>query len=131
MLAITLAVYVLSFNAAWDIATGLGLLIYLHTDTLKCLADTHLSLWISDEERNNRVLSYAIGLFIIQWGIIRASAAMDPLTKWPDAVATYCVEGVAVAVAVVEGKARQCSGVTVVVLCMGCIGVLIAASMGT
>jgi len=130
MASVTLATCVLALNAAWDLVTGTGLLIYIHTDTLKCLADTHLSLWLYDEERNNKVLSYAVGLFVIQWGLIRALAAMDPLARWPDAVATYCIEGVAVAVAVMEGKTKLFSGMIVVALCLGCMGVLIAASMG-
>jgi hypothetical protein len=128
MASFTLATCILALNAAWDIVTGTGLLIYIHTDTLKCLADTHLSLWLYDEERNNKVLSYAVGLFIIQWGLIRALAAMDPLARWPDAVVTYCIEGVAVAV--MEGKTKLFSGMIVVALCLGCMGVLIAASMG-
>ena len=123
----TLATYLLALNAAWDLVTGAGLLIYVHTDALKCLADTHLGLWISDDEKNNKTLSYTMGLFIIQWGIIRASAATDPLTKWPDAVATYCIEGVAIAVAVMEGKAKPWSGMLVTALCLVCIGVLVAA----
>jgi hypothetical protein len=129
MASVTLATCVLALNAAWDLVTGTGLLIYIHTDTLKCLADTHLSLWLYDEERNNKVLSYAVGLFVIQWGLIRALAAMDPLARWPDAAATYGIEGVAIAVAVAEGKARLCSGVIVMALCLGCIGVLIADSI--
>ena len=106
-----------------------GTLSYVQTGTLRFLANTHLSLWTSDDERHNKVLLYVIGLLIFQFGFIRAAAAMDQSARWSDAIVTYCIEGAAVTVAAIEGKTQACSSMTVLALCLGCVGVLVAANM--
>lgn len=54
---------------------------------------------------------------------------MDQSARWSDAIVTYCIEGAAVTVAAIEGKTQACSSMTVLALCLGCVGVLVAANM--
>jgi hypothetical protein len=125
----TIATYIFALNAIWDAVTGTGLLAFGLTGRFRLLADTHLCLWVSELHKTDSVLSSLSGLFVIQWGIIRALAATDPTTRWPDAASSYCVEGVAVTAAALTGKMHCVQSMMVVTLCLAGAALAVAAGV--
>jgi hypothetical protein len=124
-----LATYLLILNAIWDLVTGLGILVFIYTGHLKQIADTHLGLWILDEDRENKVVSILIAAIIIQWAAVRSFAAADPSSRWPDATFTYWIEGVMIAVAATMGRTHAFPSAMVLVLCVGCAGVMVSVGI--
>ena len=96
---------------------------------MKHLADAHLNLWISEEDRDHKITSIVIACIIIQMAAVRSSAAMDPVNRWPDATFTYWLEGVMVGGAAIMGKLHAFPSAMVLILCIGCAGVMVSAGM--
>lgn len=119
------APYVLFINAIWDLLTGMAILIYVGTGRLKFVADTHLGLWNSDEDRNNDTASVLMGFLLLQWSWVRMITSVDPIDHWQDAVCTYWLEGSLIGLATFSGRMYKLSGYTVVVLCIACAGVVL------
>lgn len=125
-----LASYVLLINAIWDLITGLGILIYVGTGALKFLADLHLGLWKSEEDRNSDAASVLFACLILQWSWMRMITAVDPFDHWQDAVFSYWLEGALIGFATFAGKMHTASGSVVVVLCIACAAIVMIDAFG-
>ena len=120
---------ILFANAIWDIITGLGILIYVGTGRLKGLADLHLSLWSSEDDRNNDTASVLLACLVLQWSWMRLITALDPVDHWQDAVYSYWLEGMLVGTATIVGRMHTPSGSVVVVLCAACAAVVLVEAL--
>ena len=123
----TIASYLLALNAVWDVVTGSGLLVFAFTGRLRCLADTHLCLWIADQHKTDPVLSSLTGFVILQWGVTRALAAANLACRWPDATVSYAFEGIAIGIAATTGKMHGFPSMMVVATCLACAAIAVAA----
>ena len=125
----TLATYLLILNALWDLVTGVSIIVFVCTGYFKQIADTHLGLWILEEDKDNKVISILIAAIIIQWASVRSFAATDPSNRWQDATFTYWIEGIMIGVAATMGRTHAFPSALVVVLCIGCAGVVVSAGI--
>ena len=116
-------------NAVWDLVSGLGILVYVGTGRMKHLADAHLALWSTDDDRDNKTASVLMACLVLQWAWMRLITAVDPVNHWQDAVYSYWLEGSLVAAAVFVGRMHRGSGAAVVALCIGCAGAVMADAL--
>jgi hypothetical protein len=125
---ITVSTIVLFLNALWDIASALAIFFHLSMRRCTWLANAHIGLWATEEDRSNHAAAVVMAALLLQWAFIRLHGALSgPMSEatCSDASVTYVIEAGLIGIEVAIGNMHVLSGWAVAVACVVCWGVVL------